>query len=203
MAWTPFNFFKYDPDEIDFSKTTFNIKQALNNNWAHIQTLVEEIRTAVEKKVTAEDGKRLSTNDYTTAEKNKVANLPSDTNTALSNKVDKVSGKGLSTNDYTNTEKTKLGALNAAIIVQSNVSVATSAWVSDTTYTDYPYRASIPITGCTVNHIPEVVFSLADAISGTFSPVAETYAGGVYIYASEKPSAVITIPTIKLTKVVE
>ena len=144
-----------------------------------------------------------STNDYTTAEKNKVANLPSDTNTALSNKVDKVSGKGLSTNDYTNTEQTKLGALNAAIIVKSNVSVATSAWASDTTYTDYPYRASIPITGCTANHIPEAVFSLADAISGTFSPVAETYAGGVYIYASEKPSAAITIPTIKLTKVVE
>lgn len=201
MAWTPFNFFKYDPDEIDFSKTTFNIKQALNNNWAHIQTLVEEIRTAVEKKVTAEDGKRLSTNDYTTAEKNKVANLPSNTNTSLSNKVDKVSGKGLSTNDYTNTEKTKLSSLNAAIIVQSNVSVATSAWVSDTTYTDYPYRASIPIAGCTANHIPEVVFSLTDALLGTFSPVAETYAGGVYIYASE--SADITIPTIKLTKVVE
>ena len=95
------------------------------------------------------------------------------------------------------------GGANAAIIVKSNVSVATSAWASDTTYTDYPYRASIPITGCTANHIPEVVFSLTDAISGTFSPVAETYAGGVYIYASEKPSAAITIPTIKLTKVVE
>ena len=95
------------------------------------------------------------------------------------------------------------GGANAAIIVQSSVSVATSAWASDTTYTDYPYRASIPITGCTANHIPEVVFSLTDAISGTFSPVAETYAGGVYIYASEKPSADITIPTIKLTKVVE
>lgn len=119
----------------------------------------------------------------------------------LDNKVDKVSGKGLSTNDYTNTEKTKLSSLNAAIIVQSSVVVATSAWVSDATYTDYPYRASIPITGCTVNHIPEVVFSLADALSGKFAPVAQTYAGGVYIYASE--SADITIPTIKLTKVVE
>ena len=167
MAWIPFNFFKYDPDKIDFSKTTFNIKQALNNNWAHIQTLLDEIRTTVDKKVTAEGG------------------------------------KGLSTNDYTNTEKSKLSTLNAAIIAQSSVPVATSAWASDTTYTDYPYRASIPITGCTANHIPEVVFSLADAISGTFSPVAETYAGGVYIYASEKPSAAITIPTIKLTKVVE
>ena len=102
---------------------------------------------------------------------------------------------------YATPEET--GGANAAIIVKSNVSVATSSWASDTTYTDYPYRASIPITGCTANHIPEVVFSLTDAISGTFSLVAETYAGGVYIYASEKPSAAITIPTIKLTKVVE
>lgn len=111
MAWTPFNFFKYDPDEIDFSKTTFNIKQALNNNWAHIQTLLDEIRTAVDKKVTAEEGKGLSTNDYTTAEKNKVANTPSNVNDELAKKVDKVTGKDLSTNDYTNEEKAKVANL--------------------------------------------------------------------------------------------
>lgn len=118
------------------------------------------------------------------------------------NKVDKVSGKGLSTNDYTNTEKSKLSTLNAAIIAQSSVPVATSAWASDTTYTDYPFRASIPIDGCTVNHIPEVTFALADATSGNFAPIAETYDGGVYIYAAEVPSGEMTIPTIKLTKVV-
>lgn len=167
MAWTPFNFFKYDPDEIDFSKTTFNIKQALNNNWAHIQTLLDEIRTTVDKKVTAEEG------------------------------------KGLSTNDYTNTEKTKLSSLNAAIIVQNNIYVATSAWAPDTTYEDYPYRASIAIDGCTANHIPEITFTLSDATSGNLAPIAETYDGGVYIYAAEVPSETITIPTIKLTKVVE
>ena len=125
-----------------------------------------------------------------------------DTNTELSNKVDKVSGKGLSTNDYTNDEKTKLSSLNAALIVQNSVSVATSAWASDTTYEDYPFRVSIPIDGCTVNHIPEVTFALADAISGNFAPIAETYDGGVYIYAAEVPSEAMTIPTIKLTKVV-
>lgn len=121
----------------------------------------------------------------------------------LSNKVDKVSGKGLSTNDYTNTEKSKLSTLNAAIIAQSSVPVATSAWASDTTYTDYPYRASIAMDGCTANHIPEVTFALSDATSGNFAPIADTYDGGVYIYAAEVPSEAITIPTIKLTKVVE
>lgn len=160
-------------------------------------------RNTWNNKVDKEDGKGLSTNDYTTAEKNKVANLPSDTNTALSNKVDKVSGKGLSTNDYTNAEKSKLSTLNAAIIAQSSVPVATSAWASDTTYTDYPYRASIAIDGCTANHIPEITFALADATSGNFAPIADTYDGGVYIYAAEQPSEAMTIPTIKLTKVVE
>lgn len=102
----------------------------------------------------------------------------------------------------TSTEKSKLSTLNAAIIVQSSVPVATSAWVSDTTYTDYPYRASIAIDGCTANHIPEITFALADATSGNFAPIAETYDGGVYIYATEVPSEAMTIPTIKLTKVV-
>lgn len=167
MAWTPFNFFKYDPDKIDFSKTTFNIKQALNNNWAHIQTLLEEIRTAVDKKVTAEEG------------------------------------KGLSTNDFSNTLKAKLSNVNSAIIIKNNTPVAVSAWAADTTYEDYPYRASIAIDGCTANHIPEVTLALADASSGNFAPIAETYDGGVYIYAAEGPSEAMTIPTIKLTKVVE
>ena len=102
----------------------------------------------------------------------------------------------------TPTEKSKLSTLNAAIIVQSSAPVATSAWASDTTYTDYPYRASIVIDGCTANHIPEVTFALSDATSGNFAPITETYDGGVYIYAIEQPSEAMTIPTIKLTKVV-
>lgn len=47
MAWTPFNFFKYDPDKDDFSKTAFNVKQALNNNWDHLTILIEEIRSTI------------------------------------------------------------------------------------------------------------------------------------------------------------
>ena len=96
----------------------------------------------------------------------------------------------------------KLSNVNAAVILKENLSVATSAWASDSTYSDYPYRAAVAISGCATSHFPEVAFSLTDAISGTFSPVAATYTGGVYIYASEKPTSTITIPAIKLTKVV-
>ena len=81
------------------------------------------VQTALDKKVDKVSGKGLSTNDYTTDEKNKLAGISpnatrvvvdsslssSSTNAienkavynALSKKVDAVSGKGLSTNDFT------------------------------------------------------------------------------------------------------
>lgn len=46
-------------------------------------------------KVDKVDGKGLSTEDYTTAEKNKVANVPLNTNAELAAKVDKVAGRSL------------------------------------------------------------------------------------------------------------
>lgn len=58
---------------------------------------------AIALKVDKVDGKQLSTNDYTTAEKQEVAKI--------ANKVDKVKGKQLSTEDYTTAEKTKLGGI--------------------------------------------------------------------------------------------
>lgn len=58
---------------------------------------------AIALKVDKVGGKQLSTNDYTTAEKQEVAKI--------ANKVDKVSGKGLSTNDYTAEDKTAVGTI--------------------------------------------------------------------------------------------
>lgn len=77
-----------------------------------------------------------------------------------------------------------------------NKTVSASAFSSDATYTDYPYRAAVALTGVTSAVIPEIIFALADAVSGNFAPVAAAYNGGVYIYASERPAAAITIPTI-------
>ena len=72
------------------------------------------------KKVDKVEGKGLSTNDYTTAEKNKLAGLSNyddsviteDITNLENNKVDKVTGKALSTNDFTNAYKTKLDGLS-------------------------------------------------------------------------------------------
>ena len=94
-----------------------------------------EVAAALATKVDKVQGKELSTNDYTTAEKTKLAAITgtntgdqdlsglatttalatkantTDVTTALATKVDKVQGKELSTNDYTTAEKTKLAAI--------------------------------------------------------------------------------------------
>ncbi len=72
-----------------------------------------QIDTELGKKVDKETGKGLSTNDYTTGEKNKLGALPtkSELDTTFNGKVDKVTGKQLSTEDYTTTDKTKLAEL--------------------------------------------------------------------------------------------
>ena len=87
-------------------------------------------------------------------------------------------------------------AADAVKLTFTNKSVAASAFVSNSTYSDFPYRAAVALTGVTAAMVPEVFFGLTDAMSGNFAPVAESYAGGVYIYAAAKPSATITIPTI-------
>lgn len=61
-----------------------------------------------------ESGKGLSTNDYTTTEKEKLAGLPTGTQITqnLASKVDKVEGKQLSTEDFTTVLKNKLEGLS-------------------------------------------------------------------------------------------
>lgn len=78
----------------------------------------------------------------------------------------------------------------------TNTAVSASSFTGDTTYTDYPFRASVPLDGVIQSMIPEVVFSLADSTGGLFAPIAESYNGGVYLYAASAPESDITIPTI-------
>lgn len=78
----------------------------------------------------------------------------------------------------------------------NNVPVAVSAFASDTTYEDYPFRASVPLEGVLESMIPEVIFNLLDATSGLFAPVAESYNGGVYLYASDLPEGNVMVPVI-------
>lgn len=87
-------------------------------------------------------------------------------------------------------------ASDAVRIRATDQQVAVSAWAADSTSADYPWRASVAITGVTADMRPEVRFSIADVESGIFASFAQSYAGGVYIYAAEKPGAAVTIPVI-------
>lgn len=79
-----------------------------------------------------------------------------------------------------------------------NTDVLTTAWQSDATYSNYPYSAQVAIAECRETHVPDVVFSYADAISGNFAPIVESYEGYIKIFAKTIPSGTITIPSILL-----
>ena len=90
----------------------------------------------------------------------------------------------------------------AEVKIFSAVSVAASAWVSDSTYAAYPYAASIACSGVTASYVPEVVFGATEAASGNFAPVALSGSGTVKIYAATKPTAAITVQSITCIKAV-
>ena len=69
-------------------------------------------------------------------------------------------------------------------------------WQEDETYGDYPFRAAVTLEGVTEDFAPSVSFAPEDALENIFAPVAETYDGGIYIYACESPAETVTIPAI-------
>nr|DAK01877.1 MAG TPA: Head fiber protein [Caudoviricetes sp.] len=178
-----------------------------------------ELATALDGKVNKETGKGLSTNDYTTTDKNKVANVPSNTNTALAGKVDKIAGKGLSTNDYTTTEKNKVANLPANTNTELNKKANTSdvynksdaderfaktvtytatvgtAWTAKTGYV----QQTITVNGilATDNPIIDLVATTADfeAQQEAWSKVFKvtTAANSITLYASEATEKAISL----------
>nr|DAE08693.1 MAG TPA: tail-collar fiber protein [Siphoviridae sp. ct3lF2] len=84
----------------------------------------------------------------------------------------------------------------AARLTFTSKSVATSAWLPNATYTDFPYRAAVSCDGVDAAMFAEVVFSPTDATSGNYAPICTTASGVVYLYAKEEPDADLTIPAI-------
>jgi hypothetical protein len=80
----------------------------------------------------------------------------------------------------------------------NNISVEAGDFAADKTYEDFPFRAKVSLEGVISTMVPEVIFNLADATSGNFAPVAESYNGGVYLYASGLPEATVVVPVIML-----
>ena len=87
-------------------------------------------------------------------------------------------------------------ANDAVRIRFQNVVVNASAWVADTTYTDYPYRASVALSGVDSTMFPEVVIDETDKGKYEFASSSDSYDGGIHLYASSIPENSITLRTV-------
>lgn len=90
--------------------------------------------------------------------------------------------------------------IKAKVKTYTDVVVRESAWVSDTTYDEYPYRAKVECSYDLRDYVPYVTFGIEDFLQGIFAPVAKSVYGGAYIWAMEKPIEDITIPTIQFIR---
>lgn len=110
--------------------------------------------------------------------------------TEISGKQDTlVSGTSIKTINSTSL----LGSGNIAItepLTFTNLSVATTDWVSDSTYNGYGYKAVLTCSGVTASMVADVYFSGASAVLGTLAPFCDTGSGTVTIYCSANDSAV-------------
>lgn len=88
---------------------------------------------------------------------------------------------------------------NHNILFKRNASVAVTDWVADTTYTDFPWKADIPVLGVTEDYSPDVRMKYVDIKEGIIGPVADATDNKVTIYASAKPTADFVIPVIICT----
>lgn len=76
--------------------------------------------------------------------------------------------------------------------------LSASTWASDSTYPDFPWRCDVTCEGVTGDMYADVVFNLAQSMSGNYAPLCETRTDAVSVWSNENIS--ITIPTIVITK---
>lgn len=76
--------------------------------------------------------------------------------------------------------------------------LSASSWVSDSTYSDYPYRCDLQCNSVTSEMYAEVVFSVMQASGGDYAPICETKTNAVSIWS--KQNVTISVPTIIITK---
>ena len=111
----------------------------------------------------------------------------------------KVSKTG-SYNDLLN-RPTKLSDFTDDKVIKfTNTTVAASAFIVDNNYSNYGYCASISLSGVTANDIADIYFSGKQVEQEIYASFCESYAGGVKIYAAEKPSEAVIIPLILIHK---
>ena len=80
-------------------------------------------------------------------------------------------------------------------IAWQNVLVKSTDWVASTEFADFPYEAKIELTDFVdYTTVPQVVFDIADTMSGNYAPICKSGDKCVYIYG--KTTDEITLKTV-------
>lgn len=87
---------------------------------------------------------------------------------------------------------------SAPIVKEEEIEVPVNLFVLDTTYEEYPYSAKIVIEDAAFDLVPTVNFTVKDATSGNYAPVAESSDGYVKIFAKKIPTENLIISSIIL-----
>jgi hypothetical protein len=97
-----------------------------NHTGTQAISTISGLQTALDGFQLKEAGFGLSSNDFTTAEKTKLATLDASQYQPI------VAGKGLSTNDYTTAEKTKLAGIDLSLYALNRINVVAAKTASGT-----------------------------------------------------------------------
>lgn len=80
-------------------------------------------------------------------------------------------------------------------IAWQNVVVKSTDWVASTEFADFPYEAKIELTDFVdYTTVPQVVFDIADTMSGNYAPICKSGDKCVYIYGKVQDE--ITLKTV-------
>ena len=80
-------------------------------------------------------------------------------------------------------------------VAYQNVVVKSTDWVASTEFADFPYEAKIPLSNFVdYKTVPQVVFDIADTMSGNYAPICKSGDKCVYIYG--KVQNEITLKTV-------
>ena len=79
-----------------------------------------------------------------------------------------------------------------------DVVVPASSWVNSDRYEQYPFQSNISLSQARENQVPNVIFDVNEATSGTFAPIAIAENKTVTIFAKTQPEEDINIPLIIL-----
>ena len=89
------------------------------------------------------------------------------------------------------------------MILPTNTTILPGQWILEDppTYSEYPYRADITVSGATADCSPDVRFNITDDFD-KLAPIANAYTDKVMIYASEALTNSLIVPVIILNNLV-